>query len=339
MTNSQNEGTGKDFDFHGSTAKVANAIHNEQVLYQGARKPTKGSIVSHQQQQQQKQLPQREQPKNQSSYTKPKNEIPQQIPDLKPEMSLWQTTSGKQVAQLQSHLQTQSQSYSQPRSSLAQAHYQHIEQRATPPPQSVPPVERKFMSLEEVEAQILARNQNRAQVASQPGEGRSPVPPAAQPQYSNQAPQFSHPPSQQQQQQPPNQFYNPELDPRYLAQQRLRHDVPSAQYPKPPLPFDQKPTPPPQSAQSFPQHPGMPMMLGQPGFNQQFQSNQRQQQYPGNVSFPINNLGTSNVPAKAPAELTDEERQELLLEEQKRMKRNAKIAQLVSITIVFYTFY
>lgn len=328
-------GNETDFNYVENTAKVTDALQEEQVLYQGGT----GNFAHQQQpppQQQQQhhyqyqyQQPNREQLRTQSSYTKPKNEPLQQIPDLKPEMSLWQTTS----------------TGSQARSKLAQAHYQHVEQRKTPPPtvaSQIPPpplTGRKMMSLEEIEAQIKNQAKSRPQPVLMPSGGHSPIPFANQHQpFPNQLPQFSqhhmHQLQQQhqkQQQQQQNQQYNPNLNPNYHAQQQLRQDVPSANYGKPPIAFDSKPQqqilPPPQP---FAQQQNVSMMPNPQGFNAQLGPNQRQPQFPGNVPFPINNLGSNNPAMKPPAELTEEERVVLLQEEQKRMRRNAKIAQLVS---------
>jgi len=343
-----------DFNYAENTAKVTNALQEEQVLYQGGTGkfaqqqhqqplPQQHQQQQYQQQQQQHQhqyqhqQPNREQLRTQSSYTKPKNEPLQQIPDLKPEMSLWQTTSAS--------------TGSQARSKLAQAHYQHVEQRQTPPPVVAthvpPPAGRKMMSLEEIEAQIKNQAKSRPQPVSMPSGGHSPVPPFAnqhQP-YPNQVPQFSqhhmHQMQQQhqkqlQQQNQQNQPYNPNLNPNYHAQQQLRQDVPSANYGKPPIAFDSKPQQqPPQLSQSFGQQQNVQMVPNPQVFNPQAGPNQRQPQFPGNVPFPINNLGPlpNNLAMKPPTELTEEERVALMQEEQKRMRRNAKIAQLVSLKV------
>ncbi|KAF3908022.1 hypothetical protein ABW21_db0201298 [Orbilia brochopaga] len=170
---------GKDFDFFGSTAKVANAINEEQLLY--ARGPKK-SIPQPSQQA----PPQQRQTKPQLSYaaaTKAKavvkHQIPTEIPELKPEMSLWQSTSPEATP-------------TKSMSAHAALHFRHIEepqaasQAASVPPAAAAPAQRKYKSLEEVEAEILAKKQAKLAAASQPVQ--QPPPPQLQPQLQPQQP-------------------------------------------------------------------------------------------------------------------------------------------------------
>jgi len=119
---------GKDFDFYGSTAKVANAINEEQIIF--SRQATKKKVTT---------------PK--PAAAKPPPAIvrsPEPIPDLQPEMSLWTNQGIPQNQQIPAH------------------HYR---------PQAVdtyPPAPKKFMSLEEVEAQILAQSQKPTQQPQTP---------------------------------------------------------------------------------------------------------------------------------------------------------------------------
>ncbi|EWC47951.1 hypothetical protein DRE_02833 [Drechslerella stenobrocha 248] len=316
---------GKDFDFFGSTAKVANAINEEQLLY--ARGPKKS-------QPSQQVPPQQRQAKPALSYaaaTKPKvvpkHQIPTEIPELKPEMSLWQNTSPEATP-------------TTAMSAHAAVHFRHVEsqeqrpqQTAAPAPTAAPgaPVQRKYKSLEEVEAEILAKKQAKLAAASQ------------QPQQLPQPVQQIQPtqPIQLNQQdgwqgRPVQPFpQHPQMVPPHLQQIELPfppRSIPPQQNQRPP-PNDRAPEhlqrgpmPQPTGQLPFP-----PMQPGQP-----FQGN--------NVLFPMGMIGPGPVPGPGPhgpqfmgvpplgqpqmIHMSDEEKTKFLEDESKRLKRNHKIAQL-----------
>ncbi|EPS40236.1 hypothetical protein H072_5988 [Dactylellina haptotyla CBS 200.50] len=325
---------GKDFDFFGSTAKVADAINEEQLLY--ARVPKKATAPPSQ--------PQSRQTKPAASYaaaTKPKavkHEIPE-IPELKPEMSLWATTSPEPTPQ-------------KPRSNLAAAHFRHVETQEPPQVNSlaasiIPPAaavtaaaaapsasasaQRKYKSLEEVEAEILAKKQAKLAGVQQPPLQQ---PPQALPPQLNQQdgwqgrqiqpfPQHSQMPMPNQQMPPPMQME---------------------------LPFPARSMPPPQQNQRPPQNDRVPEHLQRgpmPGQQLPFQQMPPGQQFPNNnMPFPMGMMPPPPPPPAPPhgaqppfpgmppmaqpqmMQMTEEEKTKFLEDESKRLKRNHKIQQL-----------
>ncbi|KAF8414560.1 topoisomerase II-associated protein PAT1 [Terfezia claveryi] len=120
------EPVGKDFDFYGSTAKVADTINEEHMVFsrQAPKKPQ--PVVT----------PKVAPAKPMATAVK----SPEPIPDLQPEMSLWNsgaTASNHGYAPLIPQYQA--------------PHHEPMQLSSTGP--------KKFMSLEEVEAQILAQSQ------------------------------------------------------------------------------------------------------------------------------------------------------------------------------------
>ena len=118
---------GKDFDFYGATAKVANTINEEHMVFsrQAPKKQQQPPVV-----------------------VAPTNPVPtvakspEPIPDLQPEMSLWAIGSTTNTPH----------EHAPPALTPAQTtRNEPIQQHSTAP--------KKFMSLEEVEAQILAQSQ------------------------------------------------------------------------------------------------------------------------------------------------------------------------------------
>ncbi|KAF3915217.1 hypothetical protein ABW20_dc0108513 [Dactylellina cionopaga] len=330
---------GKDFDFFGSTAKVANAINEEQLLYSRGPKKVAPAGPSSQSQQRQAKPP--------ASYAAaakpkvaPKHQIPTEIPELKPEMSLWQTTSPEATPKkLSSH---------------AAAHFRHIDQEppqmkslaaAVVPPQAqaqaqaqaptaaaaAAPAQRKFKSLEEVEAEILAKKQAKLAAAQQPP--LQPQPPQAS-QLNQQdgwqgrpvQPFPQHPQMQMPMQPPPQHQMDMPFPPRSMPppQQNQRHP----QNDRIPEHLQRGPMPQQGVQLPFPQIP--------PG--QQFQNNGNGNNNNGNMPFPI---GAMPPPGAQPPfvgmppmaqpqimQMSEEERTKFLEEESKRLKRNHKIAQL-----------
>ncbi|KAK6345962.1 hypothetical protein TWF730_010300 [Orbilia blumenaviensis] len=307
---------GKDFDFFGSTAKVADAINEEQLLYaRGPKKSTQPVPPTYHQERQTK-APSYVAAAKPKPQPAPKHQIPTEIPELKPEMSLWATTSPEATPAgkgLSAH---------------AAAHFLHIENQE-PPAQpnfgqpaaaaaSAAPAARKYKSLEEVEAEILAKKQARLAAAQQPSQPQ--LPPSTQ---LNQQDGWPGRPVQGFPQHPQMQMQQPPL-------QQME------------LPFPPRAMPPPQQNQRLPQsdrapehlHRGpMPPPGGQIPFaqippNQQFQNN--------NIPFQMGMMPPQGpqpfvgIPPMQPQimQMTEEERVKFLEEESKRLKRNHKIAQL-----------
>ncbi|KAF3224206.1 hypothetical protein TWF106_004407 [Orbilia oligospora] len=311
---------GKDFDFFGSTAKVANAINEEQLLYaRGPKKPTQTAPPSYHQDHQPK-APSYAAATKPKPQPAPKHQIPTEIPELKPEMSLWATTSPEATPakNLSAH---------------AAVHYLHIDNPLQEPPPTQPnfsqpaPATRKYKSLEEVEAEILAKKQARLAAAQQPPQPQ--LPPHGQ---LNQQDGWPGRPVQGFPQHPQMQLQQPPL-------QQIE------------LPFPPRGMPPPQQNQRPPQNDRTPEHLQrgpmpQPGpggqlpfpqipANQQFQGN--------NIPFPMGMIPPQGpqgpqgpqppfvgMPPMQPQimQMTEEERVKFLEEESKRLKRNHKIAQL-----------
>ena len=129
---------GKDFDFYGATAKVANTINEEHMIF-SRQAPKK-----------------QQQPPVTATPTNPvlaMAKSPEPIPDLQPEMSLWAT--GETATNT-------SRRHAPP----APAPVPAPASRNKPTQPSAAP--KKFMSLEEVEAQILAQSQKPQKPATPP---------------------------------------------------------------------------------------------------------------------------------------------------------------------------
>ncbi|KAK6524547.1 hypothetical protein TWF281_011453 [Arthrobotrys megalospora] len=310
---------GKDFDFFGSTAKVANAINEEQLLYaRGPKKPTQHAPPSQHQERQAK-------APSYAAATKPKpqpalkHQIPTEIPELKPEMSLWATTSPEAPAKnLSAH---------------AQLHFRHIENQEPPAqpnfaqqaPPAAAPATRRYKSLEEVEAEILAKKQAKLAAAQQPPQPQLPLPtqlnqqdgwPGRPVQGFPQHPQMAM-------QQPPLQQMELPFPPRAMPPPQQNQRPP--QNDRTPEHLQRGPMPQPGGQLPFPQIPP----------NQQFQNN--------NMPFPMGMVPPQGpqgpqgpqppfvgMPPMQPQimQMTEEERVKFLEEESKRLKRNHKIAQL-----------
>lgn len=255
------EPVGKDFDFYGSTAKVANTINEEHMVF-SRQAPKKSQAVV---------TPKVAPAKPTAAMVKP----PEPIPDLQPEMSLW--SSG---ATASNHGYT-------PLAPQYQApHHEPMQQFSTGP--------KKFMSLEEVEAQILAQSQRPPQPPPPPQPTVSQVrtlPPLSEP------PQLqSCSPDNQQFFQPPAQFLQ------HSATPPPHHFLPSEQQPSPGPPgaFNQGRTPRHVGARSpaIPTGPPAGLPIGVP----------------------------TGIPALTQLQQPTDER--MLEEENRRLKRNNKIAQL-----------
>jgi len=220
---------------------------------------------------------------------------PEPIPDLQPEMSLWNsgaTASNHGYAPLIPQYQAPHHA----------PHHEPMQQFSTGP--------KKFMSLEEVEAQILAQSQRPPQPAPQPEPQTTPqstsLPQPTMPQVRT-LPPLSEPP-QLQSCSPDLQLFGPPA-------QFLKHTA------TPPphhfLPPEQRPSPGPQGIFNQgrpPRHAGThspAIPTGPPAG------------LPIGVSTGIPGLAQLQQP-------TDEERARMLEEESRRLKRNHKIAQLVS---------
>ncbi|KAK6352759.1 hypothetical protein TWF696_004761 [Orbilia brochopaga] len=317
---------GKDFDFFGSTAKVANAINEEQLLY--ARGPKK-SIPQPSQQSPVQQRPTK-QPVSYAAATKAKvvvkHQIPTEIPELKPEMSLWQTTSPEATP-------------TKSMSAHAAVHFRHVEEpQATSQlisaPPAAAPTQRKYKSLEEVEAEILAKKQAKLAATFQPIQ----QPPPPQPQPQLQPPQPAQPQLNQQDGWParPVQPFpqHPQMipPPQHLQQTQME------------LPFPPRAMPPPQQNQRPPPNDRAPEHLQrgpipQPPGQMPFPQMQPGQPFPtNNMQFP---MGMMPPPPHGPqfvaipqigqqqmVHMSDEEKAKYLEEQSKRLKRNHKIAQL-----------
>lgn len=271
---------GKDFDFYGSTAKVANAISEEHMVF-SRQAPKK----------QQPTVTPKVAPTNASAAA---TKSPEPIPDLQPEMSLW--TSG----------------------TTNNHGYAPISQYQAPQPEPAQQssiANKKFMSLEEVEAQILAQSQRPQQP---PPAAPALVPPAAP----------SHPPAPQV---PPTRTLPPLSEPPQL--QTYNPDL--QLYPPPSQYLQQTATPPPHyipEQRSSPQPPGIFNQLRQPRHAGPH-SPAIASGLPAGVSPGI----PTGIPGLPPAQpQTEADRARMLEEESRRLKRNHKIAQLVRHTNIAF---
>ncbi|KAI5795599.1 topoisomerase II-associated protein PAT1 [Geopyxis carbonaria] len=259
---------GKDFDFHGSTAKVADVLNEEQAVY--TRSNTKKQPVR----------------SGPGPAHMPKTIPPEsrQIPALVPDMSLW----------------------GEPSHAATEMGRQEIQ-----PPQPITSGGKKFMSLEEVEAQILAMNQK---------------PPAPQPLQSQIQPQAQmvssgQPLSHQFQHQLPPHAHTPPVS--QLPQFPPHQDTPgfSVQQLPPHLQHMLQ-----QNHGHIPQHLQQAERLAQ---QQRIQHEEQHQQPIHAANQNRNQYGmTTHMPAHQLQSMPEVERLRFLEEESKRLKRNHKIAQL-----------
>ena len=295
---------GKDFDFAGQTAKVSNAINEEQYRFNRQHVPPK--------------------PQTLSKQTKPFKtgyeayQNPDYIPDL--QMTAGFSSQSKNA----SHIQRPTQSNSGPNSAQQQA----------------PTAARKMMSLEEVEASMRAQTKQSVQHQTSQAQGHPQMPSySTLPPTHSQRPQNSPPtpptglPPQQLPYQSTSQNRGPSVQPQVsqaeLHAQSLQtapHFVDSAQIeqrsqatqqPKPqetgqPRQILQNPKR--HSAQLAPRPPEPPLP-----------TSQQQQRVPAAASTgPSHQLPIITHPQQL-MNLSEDDRNALLLEDAKRAKRNHKI--------------
>ncbi|KAL8713029.1 MAG: hypothetical protein Q9220_002889 [cf. Caloplaca sp. 1 TL-2023] len=300
-SNTAHQRVGKDFDFFGQTAKVADAMNEEQVRFSRqqplARQPSPPRHGSR---------------PYKSGYEAYKR--PDYVPDLQVDASLWSTAPEKPNTM-------SGQGQSQKASTVAPSHSQPT---ATT---------KKMMSLEEVEAAM--RSQAKKPIPSPLPQQRTQLPPPSQPQQTSyhphqaaqqiqakvSAPQTYGPalPRGQHQQ---RSSQNSQLDPSIVALQTTtapqvrqpglptHQGIPDRSIPQP-RQILQNPNR--QPAQLAPRPPEVPI---------QIQSDQR-----------ISIAGASGTPNALPIithpqqlmQLSEEQRQAFLLEDAKRAKRNHKI--------------
>lgn len=288
--------TGQDFDFAGSTARVADVLQEEHAVFDRTRKP----VTKH--------IQQSAAPVVKTSVAESRH-----IPTLAPDMSLWGAPTAPSQPQLM---------------------HQQFSQALNEPTQQHTSGPRKFMSLEEVEAQILMNQQARQQ----------------QPQVS--APQMQHPVTMGM---PP-----PMGQPMAHFHQQIPQHTPSpgahGLHPFAPPPHDAFPPmqlPPhiQQQMHMLQQNQNMlPQHLQQAHLERLLQQQQQlahqqqmrmppreplQQQQPQNpqVPPPMHNrtqsgIGGAPISAQQLQNMPEVERIKYLEEESKRLKRNHKIAQL-----------
>ncbi|KAF8242965.1 hypothetical protein K440DRAFT_590266, partial [Wilcoxina mikolae CBS 423.85] len=251
-------GTDRDFDFAGATAKVADVIHEEQVIYTRSntkRQPIQSTISS------------------KDSISIPAVSESSRLPALVPDMSLWGTS---------------------PNPAQESAHNEPLHSFLAPPL-----IGKRFMSLEEVEAQILAMNR---QTSTQPSVHNF------------------------QTQGCPNHLVMHHLQPQTLPHTSSPMDVRGF----PPQQLSQH-------VQQIMQHNQIAQCL-QP-FNQDRTGSHllplQQQRIPQRDSEPVvplqgrNQYGmTTHLPVQSLQSMTEVDRLKFLEEESKRLKRNHKIAQL-----------
>ena len=251
---------GKDFDFYGATAKVADAINEEHMIF--SRQAPKKSTVA-----QAKEV----------NLPDVGIKSPDPIPDLQPEMSLWSTSI--------------------PATQVQQTPQYHItQQEPLHQPSALP---KRLMTLEEVEAQILASQRPTIPSAPSHPTVSHPNPPVPQ---VRALPPLSEPPQLQQ--------FNPDLQ----------------LFPPPPSYLSHGATPPP------PQFPPAERLSPQPRgpFNQN-----RPLLHLGSHSPGLSGLPTGpGAPPIAQFQQREADRARLLEEESRRLKRNHKIAQLVLSSLI-----
>ncbi|KAH8154846.1 uncharacterized protein LAJ45_01377 [Morchella importuna] len=252
---------GKDFDFHGQTAKVADAMDEEhEVFNRSARKPSVVHSASTQQQQPSRQaLP------------------PAHVPALRPDMSLWGGTTISSTP---------------PPPPAAEIHREQTPS-ARAPTQNV----KKYMSLDEVEAEILM-SQKPLVMAPQPVfQG---PPPQQVHQYIHQQPDFH--------QIPQHGGFSMQM------QNMLRGSQQQQQHMQAPQMIHQQ--------QQHPDHlRGIPTPVGPAGGARLPPHEQLQE--------PRNVYGMApHAPASQLQNMSEIERTRFLEDERKRLKRNHKIAQL-----------
>lgn len=294
---------GKDFDFAGSTARVAEVLEEEHEIFDRNRKPAHKPTLPH------------VGPTHKSTASEHRH-----IPSLAPDMSLWGAPAAPSAPPQQTP--------QQPR----QAVPEHV-QNEYAPQTSRPPPGKKFMSLEEVEAQILARSQQSSQPSQQqmhqvsaaqmqPMQMGSQIP-VSQPlaQFHHQIPQHTPSPGSHLTQYPPPPQEHQNF-PLHQLPPHLQHMIQ-------------------QNQNMLPQHlqPAVQERMLQQHLQQQMRlSREPLQQQPAQSQVPqqpmAQNRAQPGVPPGATiqqiqAMLPEAERARLLEEESKRLKRNHKIAQLV----------
>ncbi|KAL7269712.1 DNA topoisomerase 2-associated protein pat1 [Rhizina undulata] len=261
------DAVGKDFDFHGATARVANAMDEEhEVFVRSTHRKSVAQVAA-------------ETPAAPIPAVNP--ESSSRLPNFQPDMSLWGAGPGPSASEPQ---------YQPP----------------VPIPQDIAfqtaPGPKKFMSLEEVEAQILASQQKpkvptpQPQIQARPPPpiqsqlpGSVPAPPPNAPYY----PQQQHEFLQQQPQQLPMHFQHAvqrNQTPPHIQHQHQHHHIEQQQ-------------------RGYPSHPRLP-------HEQQVQAGRNQYGM------------TTHAPAPNLQAMSETERAKYLEEESKRLKRNHKIAQL-----------
>lgn len=294
----------RDFDFAGATAKIADVIHEEQAVY--TRSNTKKQPA----------------PKPAAApKATPTVQETSHLPALVPDMSLWGSPA---PAPSEQHLPYEP------------MHHNRQFQSGV----SAPPATKRFMSLEEVEAQILSMNQKpvpspQPQVHYQP---QAPIGQQMGHQFQHQIPQHTPSPGSH-----ISQFAPPPVDLRAFSSQQLpphlqqllqQNQVPQLQ----------------QNAQQLQQQFQQERMLAQQQQQQQQlqqqqlqqQQLQQQQQQPTQQRAPLREPEPiasrtqygmpPHVPAQQLQSMTEADRLRFLEEESKRLKRNHKIAQLVRST-------
>jgi DNA topoisomerase 2-associated protein PAT1 len=224
-----------------------------------------------------------------------------QLPALVPDMSLWGTSPAPAPQQPQ------------------QQQHEFMAQPAAPPAMG----KRLMMSLEEVEAQILAASQKPPAPPPQPAQHQfQPHVPAGQPmgnQFHQQMPQMP-PPHTPSPGVPPNQFGHPAMDLRGFPPQQL---PPHIQHMMQHNQMSQQP----QHPQQLHQERGVAQ---QPPMQQQG-LNARERE-PVVQPQGRNQYGMTNhvpMPPQQLQSMSEADRLRFLEEESKRLKRNHKIAQLV----------
>lgn len=311
---------GKDFDFFGQTAQVANVIGEEQMLFsrnnpnnRPVQAPTAQSYVPVQQQQQQY-YGYAQNPPRPARTGYEKYEMQQPGMDLQVDPNLWGTAP-------------QSQSTPAP---------------AQPNTAAAPPVSRKVMSLEEVEAAMRAEAQAKKHAEAAAVGAQAPLQQSA-PQYQFQSQVQGHQPAQGGFE--PNDFY---ARPNRIEQQPLAAD-PQRAYPAhgQPIQILQRPQSKVQQPQRNIPHPSSPMAQQRQPIQQQVQPTHILQN-PNRVSGDAARMGMQqNFPTRPAhqsqthvgqqpvatlpvqvAQLSDTDKALHLEREAVRAKRNHKIYQL-----------
>jgi DNA topoisomerase 2-associated protein PAT1 len=285
---------GKDFDFFGQTAKVSNAIGEEQLRFNRQQPPPKmasntSTFVS------------------QSSYTKParsgyeRYKDPGYLPDLQADATLWGDAPKK--------------STSHPEATTSGT---GLHATAGPSTSS-----RKMMSLEEVEAAMRAQAKKPAQ--PQPIQEQQRIPERIPIQYSQQTQQQQY---LHQSQELPQQFLQAQQTSGFPEQDFLRHTPPVQQQQPMQILQRSRATPTQPAAHAVPSQPQPIQILQNPN---RLSGEHQRQAHIGQPAHqgPVPGLGPRHPgPVTHPQQLsnlTDEERAAFLAEDAKRAKRNHKI--------------